>query len=142
MDNVRAMLVSCAMAEPLEAGEERWCAESPGQGSKMLAPCTAVESHLLYLCAQSCLTLCDPMDYSPPGSSVCGIFQARMLEWVIISFSGGSSPPRVEPLSPVSPALRSDSLPDEPLRKPNLVFSFYKSKGKIRLPFSCTFFFF
>ena len=32
--------------------------------------------------AQSCLTLCDPMDYSPPGSSVPGIFQARILEWV------------------------------------------------------------
>ena len=32
--------------------------------------------------AQSCTTLCDPMDCSPPGSSVHGIFQARMLEWV------------------------------------------------------------
>ena len=37
--------------------------------------------------AQSCLTLCDPMDCSPPGSSVHGIFQARTLEWVAISFS-------------------------------------------------------
>ena len=36
---------------------------------------------------QSCLTLCDPMDSSPPGSSVHGIFQARVLEWVAISFS-------------------------------------------------------
>ena len=36
---------------------------------------------------QSCLTLCDPMDCSPPGSSVHGIFQARILEWVAISFS-------------------------------------------------------
>ena len=40
--------------------------------------------------AQSCLTLCDPMDYSLPGSSVHGIFQARVLEWVAISFSRGS----------------------------------------------------
>ena len=39
--------------------------------------------------AQSCLTLCDPMDYNPPGSSVHGIFQARILEWVAISSSGG-----------------------------------------------------
>ena len=39
------------------------------------------------LVAQSCLTLCDPMDYSPPGSSVHGILQARVLEWVAISFS-------------------------------------------------------
>ena len=43
------------------------------------------------MCAQPCLTLCDPMDYSPPGSSVHGIFQARILEWVATSFSRGSS---------------------------------------------------
>ena len=43
---------------------------------------------------QSYLTLCDPVDYSLPGSSVHGILQARILEWVIISFSRGSSPPR------------------------------------------------
>ena len=40
---------------------------------------------------QSCLTLCDPMDCSPPGSSVHEIFQARRLEWVAISYSRGSS---------------------------------------------------
>ena len=44
--------------------------------------------------AQSWSTLCYPMDYSPPGSSVHGIFQARILEWVAISFSRGSSQPR------------------------------------------------
>ena len=43
------------------------------------------------LAAQSCLCLCDPMDYSPPGSSVHGILQARILEWIAISFSRGSS---------------------------------------------------
>ena len=37
--------------------------------------------------AQSCLTLSDPMDCSPPGSSVHGIFQARVLEWGAIAFS-------------------------------------------------------
>ena len=36
---------------------------------------------------QSCLTLCNPMDYSPPGSPFHGIFQARVLEWVAIAFS-------------------------------------------------------
>ena len=36
---------------------------------------------------QSCLTLCDPIDSSPPGSSVPGILQARTLEWVAIAFS-------------------------------------------------------
>ena len=41
-----------------------------------------------------CPTLCDPMDCSPPGSSVHGILQARILEWVAIPFSGGSSQPR------------------------------------------------
>ena len=41
--------------------------------------------------AQLCPTLCDPMDCSPPGSSVHGIFQARKLEWVAISFSRRSS---------------------------------------------------
>ena len=46
------------------------------------------------LISQSCLTLCDPMDCSPPGSSVHGISQARILEWVAISFSRGSSPSR------------------------------------------------
>ena len=39
---------------------------------------------------QSCLTLCDPVDCSPPGSSIHGILQARILEWIAISFSRGS----------------------------------------------------
>ena len=43
---------------------------------------------------QSCLTLCDSMDCNPPRSSVHGIFQARMPEWVAITFSRGSSRPR------------------------------------------------
>ena len=43
---------------------------------------------------QSCLTLRDPVDTSPPGSSVHGILQARILGWVAISFSRGSSQPR------------------------------------------------
>ena len=46
---------------------------------------------LCVLVAQSCPTLCDPKHYSPPGSSVHGILQARTLEWVAISFSRGSS---------------------------------------------------
>ena len=41
--------------------------------------------------AQSCPTLCDPTDCSLPGSSIHGIFQARVLEWVAIAFSRGSS---------------------------------------------------
>ena len=43
---------------------------------------------------QSCLTLCDPMDYDPTGSSVHGILQVRIVEWVATSSSRGSSQPR------------------------------------------------
>ena len=46
------------------------------------------------LVAQSCPTLCDPKDCSPPGSSIHGIFQAEVLEWVATSSSSGSSWPR------------------------------------------------
>ena len=46
------------------------------------------------LATRSCPTLCDPMDFSPPDSSVHGILQARTLEWVAISVSRGSSQPR------------------------------------------------
>ena len=56
-----------------------------------------LEHHLLcvYLVAPSCPAVCNPMDSSsPPGSSVPGISQTRILEWVAISFSRGSSQPR------------------------------------------------
>ena len=46
------------------------------------------------LVAQLCLTLCNPMDCSPPGSSVHGILHVRILEWVAILLSRGSSQPR------------------------------------------------
>ena len=49
---------------------------------------------VVVLVAQLCLTLFDPMDRSRPGSSVHGILQARILEWVAIPFSRGSSQPR------------------------------------------------
>ena len=64
------------------------------------------------LFVESCLTLCYPMDHSPPGSSVHAIFQARVLEWTAISFSRGSSQPQ-------SPALQLDFLPAEPPGKSN-----------------------
>ena len=64
---------------------------------------------------QSCLTLCDPMDCSPPGSSVRGILQARILEWVAIS--GDLPDPGVEH---GSPAFQTDSLLSEPLVKPGV----------------------
>ena len=63
---------------------------------------------IILLCAQvaqSCPTLCDPMDCSPSDSSVHEIFQARILEWVAISFSRDLPDPGIEPVSLVSPVL-------------------------------------
>ena len=54
---------------------------------------------------QSCPTLCNPMDHSPPGSSVRGILQARILEWVAMPSSRGFPDPGIEPASLISPAL-------------------------------------
>ena len=56
--------------------------------------CVTTEDSVKVLVAQSCPTVCDSMDWSPPGSSVRGIFQARILERVAISFSRGYSRPR------------------------------------------------
>ena len=61
--------------------------------------------------AQLCLTLCGPVDCSLPGSSVRGILQARILEWVAISFSRDLPDPGIEP---GSPAFQADTLPSEP----------------------------
>ena len=69
-----------------------------------------LERKVTVLVAQSCLTLCDLMDYSPPRSSVHGILQARILEWVTKPFSKGSDPG----LEPRSLALQADSLLSEP----------------------------
>ena len=66
---------------------------------------------------QSCPTLCDPIDYSLPGTPVHGIFQARILECVAISFSRDLSNLGIEP---GSPALQVDSLPLHHLGSPSL----------------------
>ena len=61
----------------------------------LLQPLICGDSNvLLGVCVQSCSTLWDPMDCSLPGFPVHGIFQARIMEWVAISFSRGSSQPR------------------------------------------------
>ena len=68
--------------------------------------------------AQSCPTFCDPMDCSPPDSSIHGILQARILEWVAISFSRDSSQPGIEPTSPAMQETQVLSLCQEnPLKK-------------------------
>ena len=62
------------------------------------------------MCAKLCLTLCDPTDCSPPDSSVHGILQARVLEWLACPPPDDLPNPGVEPVSPVSLALQADSL--------------------------------
>ena len=62
------------------------------------------------LVSQLCQTLCDPMECSPPGFSVYGILQARILEWVAIPFSRDLPKPEIEPRSL---ALQADSLLSE-----------------------------
>ena len=71
---------------------QRWANEEAGWPARRLGghvSCSLEDCACVH--AQSCLTLCDPMDWNPPGSSIHGILQARILEWVAFSFSRGSS---------------------------------------------------
>ena len=63
--------------------QEQWWSLGRRRAWEWLAAAAAAAAKSLQLC----LTLCDPRDGSPPGSSVPGILQARTLEWVAISFS-------------------------------------------------------
>ena len=81
---------------------------------------------VLCLVTQLCSTLCKPMDCSLPGSSVHGILQARILEWVAMPSSGDLPNPEIEPRSP---ALKVDSSPSDPTGKP-------KNTGVSSHPFS------
>ena len=85
-------------------GVEAWGVLTTGPPGKSPV-CHHRHYHVCVMSLQSCLTLCYPIDYSQPGSSVHGILQARILEWVAIPSSGGSSNPGVEPMSLTSPAL-------------------------------------
>ena len=67
-------------------GRWKWSVWCHNNGRMLLCVCVLI--------VQSCLTLCNPMHCSPPGFSVHDILQARILEWVAISFSRGSSQPR------------------------------------------------
>ena len=75
-----------------------FCLQIPTRGKWGQNMVRKTRSILLPFCgclvSKSCLTLCDPVDCSPPSSSVHGIFQARMLKWAAISSSRASSPPR------------------------------------------------
>ena len=90
------------------------------------SPCVCVRS-----AAKSCPTLCNPIDNSPPGSCVHGIIQAKILEWVAISFSGDLLHQGIKPTSPMSPALAggfsTTGRPHDSLDNTNLVGScFYR----------------
>ena len=84
--------------------------DSPGKntgvGCHFLLQCMKVKSEV----TQSCPTLSALMDCSLPGSSIHRILKARVLEWVAISFSRGSSDPGIKPRAP---SLRADALPSE-----------------------------
>ena len=82
-----------------------------------LAGCYNLSICCVWLAAQLCLTLCDPMDGSPPGSSVHWILQARILEWLPFPPPGDLPNPGIKPSSP---ALQVDSLPTEPPGKPSV----------------------
>ena len=71
-----------------------------GMNSKAIS-CT----HVCSVHFQSCLTLCDPMDCSLPGSSVHRVIPARILEWVAVFSFWDLPDPGIEPASPVAPAL-------------------------------------
>ena len=83
--------------------------------------------HMCVLDIQSCPTLCDPMDCGPPGFSVHGILQERILEWVLILFSRGSSRPRS--LNRVC-YIAADSLLFESLGKPREEMKRYQLNSK------------
>ena len=70
----------------------RWATGPSPKEGKNIRPQEQMCLHAKWL--QSCPTLCDPMDCNSPGSSVRGLLQARILEWVAISSSRGSSGPR------------------------------------------------
>ena len=73
----------------------------------LIAQCSCL---MCVLIPQSCPSLCDPLGCSSPGSSVHGILQARILEWLPCPSPGDLPDPGIEPTSPVSPALQADSL--------------------------------
>ena len=71
----------------------------------------------MYACAQSCPTLCDPIDCSPPGSFDLGFYQTRILEWfaISISFSGDLPNPGLKPVSPALPGkFFTTEVPEKP----------------------------
>ena len=74
------------------------------------------------VCAQSYLTFCDPMDYIPPCSSVYGILQARILEWLPFPTPGDPLDSGIKPTSLAPPTLAGRFFTITPLGKPPVIF--------------------
>ena len=92
----------------------------------VLWPAFPSDSGFQKMDTQLCPTLCDPMDCSLPGSSIRGIFQARILEWVAISFSRKEDLPDPRIKSRFL-ALQADALPSKPLGKSMVTWELVKN---------------
>ena len=98
MFRCKAWLDSLCVCVCLRAHVQALCAMCSWAGSsfciRLQAPGQSVRACLCDKSLQSCPTLCDPRGFGPPGSSIRGILQARILEWIALSSSRGSSRPR------------------------------------------------
>ena len=102
VENVKPLITSCVSVDPgLTTGEDG------KEGKPDFIRTTIVWKRV----AQSCLTLCNLTDCSPPGSSVYGIFQAQYWSGLLFPSSGALSDPGIKP---TSPAFQSDPLLSEP----------------------------
>ena len=112
--------MNMSLIKPREVGEDREAWLLQFMGLQRVIHNLSTEQHyvtstVINLCAQSCSTLCNPMDCNSLASSVHRISQATILEWVAISSSRGSSRPRIKP---AALALAGGFFTTEPPGKP------------------------
>ena len=100
--------------------------------------CTCVCVGVCAKLLQSCLTLCSPMDCSPPGYSVHGILQARSLEWVAMPSSKDLPNPGIQPVSLISPVLEGRFFTTSTTWKDP--FSQHTQIKNVCIPFNCILF--
>ena len=130
-DACQALCASFQWSWAGSAGEQRGAAWGQGAwwGLCLLSfPQMSLSIYLFRMHAQSCLTLCAPMDCNPPGSSIHGIFQARILSGLPFPSPAALPDPRTEPSSPAVPALAGRFFTTELLGKPILYLVLIKYK--------------